>query len=283
MKVSASDSITLTPHNLFFAGLVGVSRHVKDLGRKTNHGADKIKDGFQNDCVGACGEMVVAKWLDAFWDGAMGNFRAKDAGGLQVRTSTLAIASLILHPEDQSHDIFILVLAHQSPTFRLAGWLHGLDGKNRKYWRDGQKGRPAFFVPQADLKPMAELRSLLNGGPGPDPSPYPVDSAEKNRVYQSLQSRLNGVYGIDRRWTYAEESMLAELSRVATSEAELTTIIAFRESISPLDRARFFPQSVHRLLETWSQVLDRAKVAAPRHGRAAPATADALIAKAKDL
>jgi hypothetical protein len=149
--------ITLTPHNLFMAGLIGISRHVKGAHKLGQYGVDNSKTGWQINCDGAAGEMAVAKWLGIFYDGAIGNFRAKDAAEYQVRTNPNDWGDLILHPKDADDDLFILVLSHASPTFQLRGWLQGKEGKQQKWWRDGTKNRPAFFVPQAELHPMCEL------------------------------------------------------------------------------------------------------------------------------
>jgi len=152
--------IKLTPHNLFHAGMVGVSRHIKGASKKGRYGADNVKAGWQINCDGAAGEMAVAKAFNLYWDGALGNFNAKDVGKLQVRTNPNDWGDLILHPKDDDEDIFILVLSHLAPTYRLKGWLKGADGKLKKWWRDGAKGRPAYFVPQSALSPIKEIIEL---------------------------------------------------------------------------------------------------------------------------
>tara|TARA_Y100000310_G_scaffold191013_1_gene191013 strand:+ start:2173 stop:2637 length:465 start_codon:yes stop_codon:yes gene_type:complete len=152
------DKIELTPHNMLAAGLVGVSRQVKGLKKAGRYGVNNEKTGWQIHCDGACGEMAVAKWSGVFYDGALGDFEAKDAGKYQVRTNPNDWGDLILHPRDNDDDIFILVLSHESPVFYLRGWLYGREGKKKEYWRDGTKGRPAFFAPQEILRDVAELK-----------------------------------------------------------------------------------------------------------------------------
>lgn len=154
-----SVEISLTPHNLFMAGLVGISRHVKGAWKPGRYGVNNSNAGWQVNCDGAAGEMAVAKWLDVFYDGNLGNFKARDAGPLEVRTTALESGCLIIHPEDRDDGVFVLVLSHKSPTFILRGWLRGAEAKAKKYWKEGQKGRPAFFVPQnaPELKEMETL------------------------------------------------------------------------------------------------------------------------------
>lgn len=151
-------AVQLTAHNMFMAALVGVSRHVKDMARIGKAGQDKRVRGWQDDCDGACGEAAVAKWLGVFYDGALGDFAAKDAGHVQVRTTPRASGCLIVRDHDADDDIYILVLSHDAPNFILAGWIRGCDAKQGE-WRDAKgTDRPAaFFVPQEALKVMDEF------------------------------------------------------------------------------------------------------------------------------
>ena len=149
--------VKLTAHNMFMAGMVGVSRHVKGMNKQGQYGANNNKNGWQYNCDGACGEMCVAKYLNKYWDGALGNFRAQDVGHYQVRTTPNDWGHLLLHPKDEDAEVFILILSHGSPEFILKGWLLGKEGKVDEFWRDGTKGRPAFFVPQEALHSMDTL------------------------------------------------------------------------------------------------------------------------------
>lgn len=82
-------------------------------------------------------------------------------------------------------------------------------------------------------------------------------------AYAVAKARIDEVYGPGRRWTNYEESMLCEIARTGQAETELDLILRFRNTMPPQDRARFFPQSVSRLLSNWSEILDRARVSAP--------------------
>ena len=147
--------IELTRHNYFMAGPVGVSPHVKGAYKQGRYGAGNAEGGWPFYCDGACGEMSVAKWLNVFYDGALGNFAAKDVGAIcQVRTTPYANGCLLLHPGDHDEDRFILVLAHKAPRYVLRGWLLGRDGKQQQWWPGKNPDRPAFWVPQSELKSM---------------------------------------------------------------------------------------------------------------------------------
>jgi hypothetical protein len=150
--------VELSQHNMMMAGLVGVTRHIKGMFKIGTYGIDNSTKGWQANCDGACGEMCVSMTYDKYWDGAIGNFEAKDAGEYQVRSTTYPNGSLILHPRDKDEDVFILVLTHKSPRFILKGWMYAKEGKLEKHW-DKDKPNPAFFVKQKYLHDMSSIPS----------------------------------------------------------------------------------------------------------------------------
>ena len=142
--------------------VVGVMRQVSNLrdGRKDAHGLASTADGWGLHIEGCCGEMVAAKALGVFWSGSHGQLRVPDIGGrFQVRTRCLRTKqsnSLILHPDDSDDAIFLLVLG-TVPSYTVAGWIKGVDGKRPEFWADPAGGRPAFFVPPSALRPLSDL------------------------------------------------------------------------------------------------------------------------------
>jgi hypothetical protein len=150
-------AIELSNHNLKTAGLIGVDRNINGLKKEGQFGCNNVAVGWQSNCDDACGELALAKYLGIFWDGNMGDFQAADVGALQVRTTSLETGALILYPTDKDDDVFVLVLSHKVPVYMLSGWIYGREGKLEKWWRDGTRGRPAFFVPQSELHEMSTL------------------------------------------------------------------------------------------------------------------------------
>jgi len=143
------------------AGQVGVCRQVQNLKRKckTTYGADSVRSAWQYHVDGALGELAFSKWKGMFYDGAIGDYSAKDVGQYQIRTTTWPKGKLLLHDRDLDDDIFVLALAHDCPTIYLAGWIPCSEGKIKQYWEE-KTGRPAYFVPQESLNPMDELPNL---------------------------------------------------------------------------------------------------------------------------
>lgn len=77
---------------------------------------------------------------------------------------------------------------------------------------------------------------------------------------QPLMAKLAPLYRAGRTWTYEESCHLLCLARVPTHMEEIDAVIAYHASLKPHER-RFFPHSMLRLLQTWSETLDRIAVA----------------------
>jgi hypothetical protein len=73
-----------------------------------------------------------------------------------------------------------------------------------------------------------------------------------------IMEKVGAIYGADRRWTEYEVYTLAEIARQPTALAECEAIVAFKASLPP--GSRMFPMSVMRLLEKWTEILDRARM-----------------------
>ena len=153
--------IVLNKSEMLHAALVGATRQIDNLfkGRADNYGAE-VEAGWQKHLGGACGEKVVSRLLDHYWSGNMGHLRLPDVAEIQIRTSSRDDGDLILHPEDNDDDRFILVTG-VGPRFVVRGWIVARDGKRDVWWRDPARGRPAFFVPQSELSPMREFKRRL--------------------------------------------------------------------------------------------------------------------------
>jgi hypothetical protein len=148
--------VRLERHEFVHAATLGVQRQVDNVlkGRTDQHGADE-RDAWGLHVRGACGELAVAKALNRFWSGALGNLRAADVGPYQVRHTLRQTNGLRLHHADEG--VFILVTG-DPPNLCVRGWLEACEGKHARFWGDPTGlDRPAFFVPQHLLRPMEDL------------------------------------------------------------------------------------------------------------------------------
>ncbi len=80
-----------------------------------------------------------------------------------------------------------------------------------------------------------------------------------------LQSELCAFYNRPAQspWTYAEQSLLAEVARRPGAVEEWRTIKAHADATN----RQYFPRSVSRLIEGWSEALDKARNAQPAQAR----------------
>lgn len=153
--------VTLDHDESDFAAYVGLRRssEAMRLGRQHRFGGNA--DRWGNDVEGAAAELAVAKALDHYWQPLAADPASLpgDVGRLQVRQTKRADGCLILHESDPDDAPFILVTG-AVPTFTLAGWLWGREGKRPEHWRTST-GRPAFFVPQSALRAVPDRRAEL--------------------------------------------------------------------------------------------------------------------------
>lgn len=119
------------------------------------------KDGYDRDVVGSQAELAAAKALNLYWSGIEG-VNAPDVGfKVQIRAVTEKTHKLMLQPRDKDDEPFVCVYC-RPPRFALMGWIFARDGKLEKYWGEfGAPGRPAFFIPRSDFRPMPELCAWL--------------------------------------------------------------------------------------------------------------------------
>jgi hypothetical protein len=65
--------------------------------------------------------------------------------------------------QDRPNDPQVLVLSTWCPKFVLAGWMYNREAQLDQYWGEVKEGngRPCFNVPQDKLRPMSELKNIL--------------------------------------------------------------------------------------------------------------------------
>jgi hypothetical protein len=147
--------VELPADEMRLVGQIGMERWDRNRanGRRGLNGQSN-KDVYAN-MLGAWGEAVIAKAADHYWMGAgtQPDHGAPDVGIWHVRTATRPGDSLLLQPNDADNEPFVLVVpTDRHGVFRIAGWCHGREGKDRAFWQDPVGGRPCFFVPQSALR-----------------------------------------------------------------------------------------------------------------------------------
>jgi hypothetical protein len=142
--------IELTSSEIMMAAQAGIMRQVENIKKnaKPYYGASSALD-WQLHIEGCLGEFALSKFLNVWW-GGKGGKRNPDVDIYDVRTTSSHNNRLILHPNDPDERIFWL-LTGCNGTYKIQGWIKGIDGKKAKYWIDPKTNRPAFFIPSTDL------------------------------------------------------------------------------------------------------------------------------------
>ena len=151
--------ITLTPVEIASAAQVGLLRRVSSIQNKlTDRRMNPNQMNWEIDIEGACAELAAAKGLNIFWCCGINTFKAADLGSnIQVRHTAKRSNRLIIRDGDKAEDVFVLVTG-SAPEYEIVGWVLGKDGKNPSYLNDANDiGKPAYFVPQSALSPIATL------------------------------------------------------------------------------------------------------------------------------
>lgn len=160
--VDRAVTVSLSWFELFQGAQVGITRQVDNIRFNRHDRNGPVGDPWTAHILGALGELAVAGYIDRFWSGQLGDFKARDAGPLQVRATHRATDRLVLHEWDGNEQAFVLVTPGVRPAdVVLRGWLYGREGKDADYWTEPVDGRPAFFVPQGELTSMDRLRQAL--------------------------------------------------------------------------------------------------------------------------
>lgn len=139
---------------------VGVQRQVLNLSQG-KHDAHRFDgDPWSVHINGALAELAFAKATGRYWLALTKDPKTLpgDVGGDQIRSTSRSDGSLILHPEDSDEARFYLVVG-TCPRYTIVGWVYGSEGKNRTFWRE-DTGRPAFFVPQSQLRPVEKALAV---------------------------------------------------------------------------------------------------------------------------
>lgn len=138
------------------AAEIGCRRHTSNVlaGRRHRYGAPP-DIAWQRNIEGTLGELALSLHTGHPWDGALGDFSARDVGPYQVR-ATHDGGSLILHHDDSDEQAFVLAQVGSLPEVFLAGWAYGHEVKRPEHWRDDVRF-PAFFLKRRLLRPMDTL------------------------------------------------------------------------------------------------------------------------------
>lgn len=62
---------------------------------------------------------------------------------------------------DESPEKTLVLVTIQNQEIRLHGWICSNDAKRKEWLKEYVPGRPCYFVPQGNLRPIEELKQCL--------------------------------------------------------------------------------------------------------------------------
>lgn len=110
------------------------------------------------EIVGACGEIGLGKAAGQWFIPSVNTFhRVPDClADVEVRSTDREDGSLIVRSNDADDRRYVLAVV-SGTSVSLRGWTVGSEAKHSQYERDPNGNRPAWFVPQRDLRSMNDF------------------------------------------------------------------------------------------------------------------------------
>lgn len=134
--------------------------------RRTGNGAtSEPTQALNMHIMGARAEMAARIYLgpvewNAYTDGSVHGL-PDFQDWIDVRGRAKDYYELIVKPADRPDLAYVLISTEKHPTYWLRGWVWGSEAKNPRFWKDPGTGRPAFFVPAQELRPMHEMYDMV--------------------------------------------------------------------------------------------------------------------------
>lgn len=113
---------------------------------------------LDQEVVGACGEIAVGKLVDRWYVPSVNAFHVIPdcLEDVEVRSTKHRDGCLIVRDNDAPDRRYVLAVMDGNAV-RLVGWILGSEARRAEWKRDPHGHRPAWFVPQLELRGMCEL------------------------------------------------------------------------------------------------------------------------------
>lgn len=156
--------VTLTNGEIVAASAVGMQRQRDAISRgmvdpRAINDAVRYRQ-WSGHIEGAMAELAVCKLLGVHWTASCNTLKreADIPPDIEVRSRSGGDGPydrhLILRPNDAPTRVFVLVTG-VAPTYTIIGAIRACDGQQQRWWADHNGwGRPAFWVPPANIPPL---------------------------------------------------------------------------------------------------------------------------------
>lgn len=137
----------------------------KNNRRSRNNGHSRGAAALTNHLYGAAGEIAVAKYLSLEEYLFLDKEPVKNSRDLpcdiDVKCRPNHDWDLLVQLDDDPTKNFVLVTA-QNKQIRLQGWINGKDAMREDWIKEYVKGRPAYSVPQSELRSPESLKQFVD-------------------------------------------------------------------------------------------------------------------------
>lgn len=161
-------AIGLTLAEFAVAVQSAMTRILVSSGQQLNHASTYSRtylERLQEETVGCCAELAMGKLVDRYNIPAVGTFHEVPdyLHDIEIRATSREDGRLIVrnNDADDRRYVFATVTGHatvavgQQVVFH--GWLYGHEAKKDRWLTNPNGYRPAWFVPQSQLRPFETL------------------------------------------------------------------------------------------------------------------------------
>jgi len=148
-------TVKLTTQEMYLAGVVGLRRNIESIHskRKPRFPESVAGELFGFHILGAMAEMVVAKYLNKYWEFHINHFESGDLGEYEIRYSKRK--DLKIRERDTG---IVISVTGTPPEFIIAGWADAVEAKEKYAPTAPREGPLAYFVPHDKLQDVELLK-----------------------------------------------------------------------------------------------------------------------------
>ena len=153
-----SEWVTLEWYECEQAIYVGARRESEALRQDIKAPQYSEQSSIENHMQSAGAERAVAKRLNLDWHASINTFHQgiPDVGGaIEVRYRRKKW-DLPVRVKDHDDRFYVLVRG-ELPKYEIVGWIQGKQAKQPQFWKNPGNHEAAWFVPEDQLRPVAEL------------------------------------------------------------------------------------------------------------------------------
>ena len=150
--------IHLSPEDVKRAVRIGAKRRADSMskGQRDKFAPGSFPDQIVREVAGAAGELAIANLCGVPWSESVGTYRNEpdvtvDGEAIEVRWSERRDVKIA---RNDRPDQYVAAVRGFPPVMIFVGWIRAEDGQRDQFEKDpGGYGKPAFFVPYANLAP----------------------------------------------------------------------------------------------------------------------------------